>query len=98
MEGLKQNKGLIIALAVTLLIGAVYYLSRGDTAEIDGPLLEVAYTTSPETQEVLEALRALEGFKLSTALFDDPAFLSLEDLSVSINPVTPGRRNPFTPL
>lgn len=98
MEGLKQNKGLIIALSVALFIATVYYLGRGDTAEIDGPLLEVTYTTSPETQEVLEALRMLEGFKLNTTLFGDPAFLSLKDFSVSINPITPGRRNPFEPL
>lgn len=98
MEALKQNKTLLIILVVTTMIAAVYYFSRGDTSTIDGPLIESSYTISPTASEVLEALRMLEGFKFDASLFSDPAFLSLQDFTVPITPLDPGRRNPFEPL
>ncbi len=98
MDALKQNKTLLIVFAVTFMIAAVYYFSRGDTATIDGPLVESTYTISPSASEVLEALRMLESFKFDASLFSDPAFLSLQDFTVPITPLDPGRRNPFEPL
>jgi hypothetical protein len=98
MEVLKQNKTLLIILAATVMIGAVYYFSRGDVVSVDGPLLESTYTVSPDASEVLSALSMLENFKLDISLFSDPAFLSLQDFTVPITPLDPGRRNPFEPL
>lgn len=98
MEAIKQNKTLVIVLVITVMIGAIYFLSRGDTATIDGPLIESTYTISPSASEVLQALQMLEGFRFDTSLFTDPAFLSLRDFTVPITPIDPGRRNPFEQL
>ena len=41
---------------------------------------------------------ALTTMKIDTTFFQDPAFEALHDNNVKIDPVTPGRSNPFLPV
>lgn len=104
MEALKQNKTLLVLLLISVVIAGVYFFVRrsssaplGDTAA-EGPSFEVTYVVGQGAQEVLAALRMIEGFSLDVSVFSDPLFMSLEDFRVPVAPVTPGRDNPFEPL
>jgi hypothetical protein len=109
MEALKQNKRLLTAFGITLLITAGYYGYRymsdnGEpgfvTTALDGSFSSdpADATALSDAQEIMTALRTLNGIKIDTEFFDEPAFTNLKDYSVTIPPITPGRRNPFTPL
>lgn len=58
-----------------------------------------ATSTGTAGDQVVAILRNLSSIQLSDAVFQNPAFAMLTDLSTTIPPATnPGRRNPFAPV
>ena len=52
-----------------------------------------------KNQDFLSLLLNVKSIKLDSTIFDDPAFLSLYDSSITLTPDgTEGRVNPFAPL
>jgi hypothetical protein len=46
----------------------------------------------------LSTLSSLETIKIDTTLFTNKAFLALRDNAIKIEPIEPGRKNPFSPI
>jgi hypothetical protein len=102
----------LIGFALTLLLGTGFlYFSQSFSSEADGPstdsLSSSATTTassSADTSDLdaktafLATFTSLTKIKIDTTLFADPLFEALHDNQVVIDPVTPGRPNPFAPI
>jgi hypothetical protein len=105
---------LILILAVILVVGGLVYVFviRGSSSSSSTDASLVSTTTGSKTSlptaatstgstgdQVVTILRNLSSIQLSDAVFQNPAFTMLTDLSTSLPPATnPGRRNPFAPV
>ena len=105
---------LIWIIGAVVVIGVLVYLfaskgsssSSSSTASLvstttgsSATLPTVATTTGSAGDQVVVILRNLSSIQLSDAVFQNPAFAMLTDLSTTIPPATnPGRRNPFAPV
>lgn len=95
MNFIRQNKIVVIGLAVVLLSVGYYLFAMQDTSM---PLSTVETTESPVTQELLATLANLRKIELNKSIFTDPVFVSLSDFGVVIPKEPTGRRNPFMPF
>jgi hypothetical protein len=104
---------LLIGFALTLLLGTGFlYFSHSFSSEAADPStdsLSSSNTTDSTTGTVSDAdisaktaflatFTSLTTIKIDTTLFTNPLFEDLHDNQVIINPVTPGRDNPFAPV
>jgi hypothetical protein len=101
---------LLIAFAVTLLLGASYlYFSNGLSSEAADSSSSLASSngaaaSAAGSDEVnletafLSQLQSLTTIKIDTSLLSDPLFQGLRDNNVTLPPVVSGRPNPFAPI
>jgi hypothetical protein len=69
------------------------------TTGLKSSLPTAATSTGSTGDRVVAILRNLSSIQLSDAVFQNPAFAMLTDLSTQLPPATnPGRRNPFAPV
>lgn len=62
-------------------------------------VVAISTTESATGSQVVSLLRNLSAIQLSDAVFRNPAFSLLSDISIALPPVTnQGRRNPFAPV
>jgi len=106
-KGIKTILGIVVLVAIAG--GAYFFLSSDKQVEsglVSGnTALPVASTvgTSPSGvsvgQEFVALLLNLQAINLDTALFQDPAYLSLKEKTVNFqDPGGQGRPNPFAPI
>jgi hypothetical protein len=103
----------LIGFALTLLLGTGFlYFSHGLSTEAADPATNTltssndasGTTATPESDDIatqtafLATLSSLTKIKIDTTLFANPLFEALHDNTVVIEPVTPGRENPFAPI
>jgi len=102
----------IIILLIIVLFGGVYsyFVSdlKSEAASSLGSTSDLSSTadaTSAITDEnfardtaFLSTVGALNKIKIDTSIFEDPAFKALNYNVVTIDTVTPGRENPFSPV
>jgi hypothetical protein len=99
---------IIIAIVVLGAGGAYFFLGKKDASTPVSGLVSTnsgtttgvtgsTIPTAPSTgNQVVELLRNLSTIQLSDAVFQNPSFALLSDISIPIPPITsPGRRNPF---
>lgn len=91
-------KNLIIALIVTMFIGAGYYFISGGGGNAAVGDVSMDSDISLKTEKVLSDIQKINTYKLDIAIFDDPRFTSLQDRRVRLVDVTTGRSNPFDPV
>ena len=73
-------------------------LVSSNTGKTTGIAVATTGTTSTGDQ-VVNLLRSLSVIQLSDAIFQNPGFDMLRDISITLPPVTnQGRRNPFAPI
>ena len=105
---------LLIGFALTLLLGTGFlYFSHSFSSEAADPTtssLSSSNTTNTSATSssadgdinaqtaFLATFTSLKTIKIDTTLFSNPLFEALHDNSVAIEPVTPGRPNPFAPI
>lgn len=94
-------KKLVIALIITVVLGAVYYFTFGKS--IDDTSTTNDYTVSGSevslrSQKILSDTQTIDNYKLDVSIFDDRRFKSLKDSGVTIPDVATGRNNPFAPV
>lgn len=92
-----MNTNTLILIVATLLVagGAYWYFFAGTGNE--PPL--TASTTENVAQAQFQALVGeLKPISFNTAIFDNPRFLALIDLTTPILPETTGRLDPFAPI
>jgi len=89
---------LVVLVAPLLLIGGYYYFKSGDDALLS--LGSGVATPGRDGGELGEkttlALAMLKSIDFDVSLFQDPAYLSLQDFSVTVASTTLGRPYPFT--
>lgn len=112
---MKSKSSIFILIVVILLVvgGLVYFFSgakqvegqtqatglvSSNTGQATG--VAVATTGTANTgDQVVALLRNLSTIQLNEAVFQNPGFVLLRDISITLPPVTTqGRRNPFAPV
>jgi hypothetical protein len=102
----------ILAIAAVVFSGYLYLTqitpTQADTSPItsslDGGAMNPISTGTPADSQIaqdtafLATLTSLTRIKIDTTLFKNNAFTSLKDNEVVIEPVTPGRTNPFASI
>ncbi|MEK7564431.1 MAG: hypothetical protein AAB510_02585 [Patescibacteria group bacterium] len=107
---MKKLKNILIFTAIAGIFLLIFIFFVKKSPEESGNLV----TTSPSgsvvptdtnvadstiTQEFLTLLLSVEGIKLDATIFSNPAFTSLRDSTIILNPDgTEGRPNPFAPI
>ena len=91
---------LISILGLAAIVGAGYFAVAQyvDVAHGQSSLLvadQSAGNVSADGAQVLALLSRLQQLKLDGKIFSNPDFLALQDWSVSIDPQTVGRQNPY---
>jgi hypothetical protein len=108
----KSTTFLLVIVVLAVIGGALYYVSQSSTAPATPTTGLVSTNTGAATgipavgtptnatgQQVVNLLRSLSTIQLSDAVFQNPTFSLLQDMSIALPPVTnPGRRNPFAPI
>src|SRR5437870_4699999 len=96
METLKKNKKLLVILVVTfiLFIGYFFWQSSGSTTA------DQTVTTSDMLvgQDILTMLNKVSALQIDNSLFTSPAWMALQDISVTIPTTNPGKSDLFGPL
>ncbi len=108
---MKSKSSTFILIVVILLVvgGLVYFFVTKDDSGATTPTtglvstntgratgIAVATTGGGTGDQVVSLLRNLSVIQLSDAIFQNPSFSMLQDISITLPPVTnQGRRNPF---
>lgn len=83
------------------IVPIAYGSSLASSTEGDVSTITTATSASEKISSdiaFLSALTSLNRIKIDTSLFENKFFMELKDNSIKIEPVTPGRINPFAPI
>jgi hypothetical protein len=97
LDQIKQNKNMLMLLAVVIVIALLYFF----VFKKEDPLVETSSSSQADIvgQDVINELTRLKTLvSMNTQLFSNPIFTSLKDTSVTVVPVSTGRKNPFLPV
>lgn len=93
---LNSNTVKIIIVSLVVAAGAYWYFFTGTGNE---PSLTSSMITLNEAQTEFQSLvSTLQPISFDTALFADPRFLALSDLSTPVAPESAGRVDPFAAI
>ena len=92
---ISKNKVLLIALVIVAVVGYFLFKGKGET-----PVVTVqAGGAGGIGQELLIELNRLKALQnINTGMFEDPAYVSLQDYTQSVVVQPLGRVNPFAPV
>lgn len=108
-KGFKKILIIILAILVLIIVYA-WYSSRPDKIQPQGAVVPVTGSAPaedlavsekaqlPQAKEIIRILSLLNKIKLDTDFFNSKSFKSLDDFSVQLPSLEPGRNNPFAPL
>jgi len=97
LDIIKQNKVILIVLVV-VIVGFVWFGFLSDRQPTTTLLTsDVRSDASVAEQEILRILLDMRSIRLNSAIFENPAFASLQDFGRDIVPEPVGRTNPFAP-
>lgn len=92
---MKSSTLSLIIVTVVIIIGAYWYISTGEDNQ--PPLTTAVLNNAAQTQ--FQALvNELQPISFNVAIFSEPNFLSLVDLTTPIEPESSGRLDPFAPV
>jgi ABC-type antimicrobial peptide transport system permease subunit len=109
----KGLKTLLIILGLVVVAAAVYFVlgnssqeqstglvSGGTNEPVASPISQAGSTITAEIgQEFIATLLSLQSINLDTTLFSNPAFVTLENRTLTFEDIqTNGRPNPFAPI
>lgn len=93
---MKPNVITIIVVTLIIIGGGYWYFTSQSSN--DAPLSGSVPTDSPVQSQFDLLVNQLQPITFNTAIFSDPRFTALIDLTTPITPETPGRADPFAPL
>ncbi len=102
-----KNIIILVVVAIVLILIYIFFIKKGPVAasltSSTGASLTPDATSgngTPNTNdEFVSILLSVKNLKLDDSIFKDPAFLSLQDSSITlIQDGTEGRPNPFAPI
>ncbi len=92
-------KNLLIALVITVVLGAAYYFVFGKSTSVDEfDETEVTLTAKQQTEKILLDTQRINQFSIDDSIFSDARFISLENTRVELEEIPTGRSNPFDPV
>lgn len=93
---MNSNTVTIIIATIVIMGGAYWYFFTGNG---DQPPLSATSATGNTAQLQFQTLvSTLQPISFSTAIFDDPRFAALIDLTTPVEPEAGGRLDPFAPV
>ena len=94
-----STKNWIIIGVVIVVAAGAYFFFMGGSPTSSGTLQATGGdATGLVGTQVLSLLNQIRTLRIDSALFKDPAYLSLHDFSVTIPQQNVGRANPFAPI
>lgn len=96
MKSLIANKNLLVSIVVILLLLAGGYWYVNNSTPDNSAVLSASAPAASDT--LLSTLTELRSLTLDSSLFTSPAFMSLNDNTVTLPTVASGRPNPFAGL
>jgi hypothetical protein len=100
MQMFKNSKNLIMGAVLIILLIVAYFTFFKKNKEDDA--LTTTQVTSNQSvigKELIEEFNRLRALKnINDGFFNDPAFLSLKDITIPVSPEPIGRSNPFAPV
>ncbi len=97
MASLKKYKNILIGIVVVIVLFLLYsFFFKGSSSE--QLLTSETATSTAGGEDLLSLLLELKSITLTTEIFSDPVFTTLQDFSVELAPQPIGRRNPFAPI
>jgi hypothetical protein len=96
----KKTLYLIIIIAPVIILGAVYFYSKGGTvpAGVSSLISAPSMEASTIGNETLSLLNQVKSINIDSKFFQDGIFLSLVDITQPIPTVPVFRANPFAPV
>lgn len=101
----KKSLKILGGVAAVFIAAVAYFFIKGPSLPessltgLKNGLSEVTYGQPQQpaaNSEMVRILNMLNGIKLDTDIFNNPAFLSLEDFSVGLPEARLGKSNPFS--
>ncbi len=93
---MKSNTTVVVILTLLIAAGAYWYFFMGSSNQ---PPLTASVPAQNAAQTQFQALVSeLQPISFKTAIFSDPKFTSLIDLSTPVSPEPTGRLDPFAPV
>jgi hypothetical protein len=97
-----NNKRIIIWAVIAFAVFIYANVSQKETQAQESLLVPDTASSggggNVKGREILALLADMKKIKLDESIFSDPAFQSLQDLSIELVPEPKGRPNPFAPL
>ncbi len=93
---MKSNTTLVIILTLVIAAGAYWYLSTSSGNQ--QPLTSSNPTENAAQTQFQSLVSELTPISFNTAIFSDPRFAALIDLTTPISPESSGRLDPFAPV
>ena len=93
----KLLKNLVLALAITILLGVVYYFTfyNQDSVPSEDSPSAGSSSIALESEKILADTKLIRSYELTDTIFRDERFRSLKDFTVKLEDVDTGRENPF---
>jgi flagellar basal body-associated protein FliL len=88
-------KTIIIGIVIVLVLGGAYLYFF--SSSVQSPVTATT-PASADQQQFLDLAAELSPISFNTAIFSDPRFTSLVDITVPITPDQQGRPDPFAPI
>jgi len=100
MGALKKYKNIVIGVAVIIVAFIAYAVFSGRSTPSDQGLTSQTPSGLPseDGEDLVSLLLQLKSINLSSDLFADTTFATLQDFSVELAPQPIGRRDPFATI
>ncbi|HQT83024.1 MAG TPA: hypothetical protein PLW99_02660 [Candidatus Paceibacterota bacterium] len=92
---MKPNTIYLIIATIVVAFGAYWYFFTGTGNQ---PPLSTAMATNPAQVRFQTLVGELQPISFNTAIFSDPRFDALVDITTSISPESSGRSDPLAPF
>ena len=97
MNTLNRQKILLSVLGLVVVVGVVYYYNLWNNSSLTDIIVDNS-STDLVGEDILVLVNQLKSVSIDTSLFSNPLFVTLKDLSVTVNPENQARPNPFAPI
>jgi hypothetical protein len=86
---------LLIGIAIVVVLGGLYLYFFSGSPQTP---VSASAPAGAQEQQFLNAAAELQPISFNTAIFTDPRFASLVDITVPVSPDVQGRTDPFAPI
>lgn len=92
---MKSNPVSLIIVTLVVAAGVYWYMATGSGEQ---PALTASSPLNAAQTQFQVLVSELQPISFNSAIFSDPNFMSLVDITTPVTPETPGRLDPFAPI